>query len=315
MTEPLTVEDRPTLMPIRHPDVYEFACRAEKAIWVTADVKLDKDPVHWAKLSPDVQTFISFVLAFFVGAESTVIATIVQRFHSEIEMHEARQFYGLQIGVETIHEKQYNLLINALIPDEKEQFKLNSSVQNVPCIRAKAQWARDYISNKDASLATRMLAMACVEQIFFSSSFAAIYWVKTYLKVLPGVTQANEYISRDEGLHCDFAIHLLNHHIVEKLGVERMHEIVGKAAEIEKEFVRDSLKVRLIGMSSKLMQTFVEYIADRLLADLGMPPLYKSENPFPFMEFISQRYKSNFFERRVTDYARDDDEDNDNENW
>lgn len=297
-------EDRHSLFPIVHKDLYEFAKNAEKAFWVSGEVKLDKDRKDWLELSDSARQFISFVLAFFSGAEGRVIENLVHRFHKEVELPEAKYFYGIQIGVETVHEVMYNKLINAVEPDPVMQKKIFAKVQDVPCIKAKADWAEKWISNVDASFASRVIAFACVEQIYFSASFAAIYWVKTKLRKLPGLCEANELIARDEGVHCDFAIYLYNHYIKERLAPEQIQEIVRSATEIEKNYVRQSLQVDMVGMSADLMVQYVEYVADRLLSELGVEDIYHSTNPFGFMNHISNMYKSNFFERRVTDYAK-----------
>lgn len=331
--EPLLTEnpERFTLFPIEHDDLFEYANKAEKAFWITDEVLLRKDVLEWPTLRPAEQKFISFILAFFSGAEGKVIENLVKRFLAEVETEEAKQFYELQVAVEAIHKKQYNLLINALIPDKEEQKKLFSSIKTVPCIAAKADWAEKFINDESLSFAERVIAFACVEQIFFSASFAAIYWVKVHLRKLPGLCHANELISRDEGLHCDFAIHLYNNHIVNKVSVSRVQHIVREAAEIEKGFVRDSLDVRLVGMSPDLMCAYVDYVADRLLQRLkqphnsnnnnvdqyvtdrglhtndrrvSIPIIYGVQNPFGFMRFMSVPMKSNFFERDPSEYQR-----------
>jgi len=334
--EPLLTEDpeRYTLFPIKYKDLYDFATTAENAFWVTDDVDMVKDVMQWPTLREAERKFISFILAFFAGAEGSVIDNLIKRFHGDVEAEEAKQFYEIQVGVEAIHKKQYNLMINSLIPDETEQRKLFSSIKTVPCIRAKNDWAAKYI-NSSLSFGERVIAFAAVEQIFFSGSFAAIYWVKVHLKKLPGLCHANELISRDEGLHCDFAILLYNDHIINKTPISKIQEIIRGAAEIEKNFVRESLNVRLVGMSPELMCRYVDYVADRLLLRLKqpfnkdgslvdnyladrrllptdpekdqrkpVPVIYGAKNPFAFMRFMSAPYKSNFFEREPSDYQR-----------
>jgi ribonucleoside-diphosphate reductase beta chain len=304
--EPLLTHDdnRYSLFPVVHQELYDYANKAEKAFWVTSEVELKKDVLEWPTLKPAEQKFISFILAFFSGAENRVIDNLVKRFHEEVQVEEARLFYEIQIGVEGIHKKQYNLIIDALIPNADEQKTLFASIETVPCIRAKAQWADTFINDPHLPFATRLLAFACVEQIFFSASFAAIYWVKIHLKKLPGLTHSNELISRDEGLHCDFAIHLYNEHVVNKLSPDKVAEVVRAAAEIEKNFVRDSLDVKLVGMSSELMCEYVEYVADRMMTKLRCQAMYNTPNPFSFMRFMSAPNKSNFFERHVSEYSR-----------
>lgn len=335
--EPLLAEDptRHGLFPVRHRDLYDMATKAENAFWVTKDVDMTKDVVQWPTLRPTERKFISFILAFFSGAEGRVIDNLVKRFHDDVACEEAKQFYELQVAVEAIHKKQYGLMIDALVPDVEEQTKLFASIETVPCIAAKAAWAERYINDQSLTFAERLIAFACVEQIFFSGSFAAIFWVKVHLKKLPGVCHANELISRDEGLHCDFAIHVYNNHIVNKLDVAKIQEIVRSAAEIEKDFVRGSLDVRMVGMSPELMCRYIEYVADRMLNRLKMPynkdgslvdqcvlnrsllpsdpakdrrngvaAIYGTRNPFSYMRFMSAPNKSSFFERDVSEYQR-----------
>lgn len=305
--EPLLQKDpsRASYFPVKHHDLDAFGERGEQAIWVTQEVDLKRDRADWATLNDNVRQFVSFIIAFFAEAEDVVIDNLVHWMHTSVEVPEAKFFFGIQIGVETIHWKQYNKIIDSLIDDENEKNKLFEAAKSVPVIKAKADWARRCIQDANASFAMRTLMFAVVEMIFFSASFAGIYWVRVHLGKLPGLCQANELIARDEGLHCEFACHILNNHIQEKLPTETIHRVVREAAEIEKAFVRESLRTDLIGMRADQMCAYVEYISDRLLADLKQPPIFHTKNPFVrLMRFISAPCKKNFFEGRVTEYKR-----------
>lgn len=314
---------RASFFPIKYPDIDAFGVRAERAIWVTQEVQLKNDRTDWATLDDNVRQFISFILAFFAEAEDVVVDNLVHWLHASVEVPECKWFFGLQIGVETIHWRQYGLIIDALIDDDAEKDRLFRAARNVPVIRNKSDWARKYIQDDSLSFGTRLAAAVCVEGIFFSSSFAAIYWVKVNLNKLDGICQANELIARDEGLHQEFCTYLLNHYCESRPSSAELSAMVREAAEIEKAFVMESLRVDLVGMRATKMAQYVEYVADRVMADLGEEPIYGTDNPFQrLMRIMSAPTKTNFFENEVTEYTRgeaatttaaaaaDDDDDN-----
>ena len=295
-------DTRFVLHPINYQDVYAMGEMAEAAFWTTGEVDLSKDLRDWNALTPNQRYFIEQVLAFFAASDGIVIENIAARFMSEVTMPEARYFYGLQLGIETIHSKMYSLLIDTYIQDPARRIELLRAVTLTPCIAAKAQWALQYLQST-ASFPTRLLAFACVEGIFFSASFAAIYYIKT-LGVLPGLTHSNELIARDEGLHTEFAVLLYNRYVDERLSVSEAHRVVGDATATEIQFVRESLPVALVGMNADMMCQYVQYVADRLLLSLGYPVLFGQTCPFDFMMNIATETKTNFFERRVSEYKR-----------
>jgi len=257
---------------------------------------------HWENLKDDERKFIKHVLAFFAASDGIVNENLIERFSQEVQVTEARCFYGFQIAMENIHSEMYSLLINTYVRDTAEKDYLFNAIETMPCVRKKADWALKWINDKNATFAERIIAFAAVEGIFFSGSFAAIFWLKKR-GLMPGLTFSNELISRDEGLHCDFAC-LMFKHLVNKPTTERVHEIIRDAVSIEQEFLTDALPVRLIGMNCELMKTYIEFVADRLIGELNCPKIYNSENPFDFMELISLEGKTNFFEKRVGEYQK-----------
>ncbi len=302
--EPLLVETRNrfVLHPIQHFDVYQMAEHAEEAFWTTGEVDLSKDREDWQKLTKDQRFFIEQVLAFFAASDGIVIENLGLRFMQEVQQPEARYFYGIQIGIETIHSKMYSMLIDTYVQNETRRLELFDAINTMPCIKKKADWALKYLHNAD-SFACRLLAFACVEGLFFSSSFAAIYYIKT-LGLLPGLTQSNELIARDEGLHTEFAVLLYTKYVQNKLSSHAVHDLFREAVAIEETFVCESLPVRLLGMNQDLMCQYVRYVADRLLVSLGYTKLWNVVNPLDFMVNLSTETKTNFFERRVTEYKR-----------
>lgn len=290
---------RYVMFPIQHPDIWQFYKKAESAFWTVEEVLLSIDVTDFAKLSKDEQHFIKYVLAFFAASDGLVNENLVDRFASEITWLEAKCFYGLQIAMENIHSEMYSKLIDTLISDEAERNFLFNSITTVPSIGKKAAWAKKWIESSD-DFDSRMVAFACVEGIFFSGSFAAIFWLKKR-GIMPGLTFSNELISKDEAGHTEFAC-LLHTYIVNKCTTVR--QIVAEAVEIEKEFISESLPVSLIGMNCKLMCEYIEFVADRLLYNLGEKKLYNTKNPFPWMENISLAGKTNFFEKKEANYQK-----------
>lgn len=293
--------DRYTLFPIQYDDIYQMYKRQVDSFWRPEEVDLSRDLNDWAKLTDDERHFISMTLAFFAGSDGLVMENISMRFLNDVKVAEARSFYAFQSAMESIHSEMYSILIETYIKDTAEKNKLFKAIDNFPCITTKARWAEKWIGDDDASFASRLLAFACVEGIFFSSSFASIYWIKKR-GLMPGLTLSNEFISRDEALHTEFAI-LVYSKLNNKVSKARATEIIRDATEIEKSFITDSLPCRLIGMNSKLMTQYVEFVADRLCVQLGYEKIYGSHNPFDFMELISVETKTNFFERTNSEYA------------
>ncbi|CAK8563567.1 unnamed protein product [Lathyrus sativus] len=289
------------MFPIRYKQLWEMYKKAEASFWTAEEVDLSYDVHHWATLSDSEKHFISHVLAFFATSDGIVLENLAARFLNDVQIPEARAFYGFQIAIENIHSEMYSLLLETYIKDSIEKHKLFNAIENLPCVARKAEWALSWI-NSSTSFAERLVGFACVEGIFFSGSFCAIFWLKKR-GLMPGLTFSNELISRDEGLHCDFAC-LLYSLLLRKLDCERVHSIVHEAVEIETEFVCDALPCALIGMNSTLMSQYIKFVADRLLVSLGCTKNYKVENPFDWMEFISLQGKANFFERRVGDYQK-----------
>jgi len=276
--------------------------KAEASFWTAEEIDLGSDMADWVKLSDNERHFIGHILAFFAASDGIVNENLAQNFMTELQSPEGRCFYGFQIAVENIHSETYSLLIDTYIKDTNEKMRLLHAIDTVPCVQKKAQWALQWCDADIASFAERCVAFCVVEGIFFSGSFCAIFWLKKR-GLMPGLAFSNELISRDEGLHCDFACMLYNK-LVNKLPAERIVEIVTNAVEIEKEFVSDALPVELIGMNSGLMQQYIEFCADRLLVALGASKHYKTANPFEWMEMISLQGKTNFFEKRVGEYAK-----------
>jgi len=302
--EPL-LKDNPqrfVIFPIQYDDIFAMYKKAVASFWTVEEVDLSKDITDWDKLKNDERHFISHVLAFFAASDGIVNENLVERFCQEVQVPEARCFYGFQIAMENIHSEMYSLLINTFVRESEEQARLFNAIETVPCIKKKADWALRYISHETASYAERIIAFAAVEGIFFSGSFASIFWLKKR-GLMPGLTFSNELISRDEGLHTDFAC-LMYKHLVSKLSEERVKSIIADAVKIEQEFLTDALPVNLIGMNCVLMSQYIEFVADRLLMELGCTKTYNVENPFDFMENISLEGKTNFFEKRVGEYQK-----------
>lgn len=303
-TEPILKEnkDRFVLFPIQHNDIWEFYKKAEASFWTAEEIDLSQDLKDWANvINDDEQHFIKHVLAFFAASDGIVNENLAENFVAEVQYTEAKFFYGFQIAVENIHSETYSLLIDTYVKDPKEKDYLLNAIETMDCVAQKANWALRWI--EEGSFAERLIAFAAVEGIFFSGSFCSIFWLKKR-GLMPGLSFSNELISRDEGLHCDFACLLYNNHVVNKLSVETVTEIIVDAVTIEKEFVTDALPVKLIGMNADLMCQYIEFVADRLLSELGCPKVYNSTNPFDFMEMISLQGKTNFFEKRVGEYQK-----------
>jgi len=301
--EPLLKPDdsRHVMFPIKYNDIWEMYKRQVDCFWVTQEVDLSKDLVDWEKLTGDEKHFVSMVLAFFAASDGVVMENLGARFMNEVQVSEARAFYGFQIAMENIHSEMYSLLIDTYIRDGVEKNRLFNAVNHFPCIAKKADWGKKYIADKRSSFATRLVAFSAVEGILFSSSFCCIYWLKKR-GLLPGLTFSNELISRDEALHTEFAI-LLYSKLERKLPKKKIHDIIKEAVDIEKEFITEAIPCRLIGMNSKLMCQYIEFVGDRLAVQLGYDKIYNSSNPFDFMELISVESKVNFFERTNSEYA------------
>lgn len=293
-------KDRFVLFPIKYNEIWQMYKKAEASFWTAEEIDLSHDQKDWDRLNPGERHFITHVLAFFAASDGIVNENLAVNFVREVQIPEARCFYGFQIMMENIHSETYSLLIDTYIKDNDEKQRLFQAYESIPCIKKKAEWALRWI--KSGSFAERLVAFAAIEGIFFSGSFCSIFWLKKR-GIMPGLSFSNELISRDEGLHCDFAC-LLYGMLQNKLTVDSIHEIIGNAVEIEKEFVVDALPVNLIGMNSDMMCKYIEFVADRLLVALGYPKLYKASNPFDFMELISLQGKTNFFEKRVGEYQK-----------
>lgn len=302
--EPLLQDnpDRFVVLPIQYPVVWDMYKKAMASFWTVDEVDLTKDLQHWENLKEDEQFFIKHVLAFFAASDGIVNENLVERFMAEVQMTEARCFYGFQVMIENVHSEMYSRLIEAYVKDKEEQAKLFRAIDTLPAVKRKAEWAMKWTQSSTASFGERVCAFAAVEGIFFSGSFAAIFWLKSK-GVMPGLTFSNELISRDEGLHTDFAC-LMFSMLKKKPSAERVTGIVMEAVEIEKEFLTESLPVGLLGMNDKLMAQYIEFVSDRLLVALGFQKVYLVENPFQFMENISMEGKTNFFERRVGEYQK-----------
>ncbi|XP_066255762.1 ribonucleoside-diphosphate reductase subunit M2 B-like [Euwallacea similis] len=302
--EPLLRENprRFVIFPIEYPDIWDKYKKAEASFWTTEEVDLSQDLMHWKNLTDNERHFISHVLAFFAASDGIVNENLVERFSQEVQVTEARCFYGFQIAIENIHSEMYSMLIETYISDPKEKEFLFNAIETLPCVRKKADWALTWISSKTSTFGERLVAFAAVEGIFFSGSFASIFWLKKR-GLMPGLTFSNELISRDEGLHCDFAC-LLFSHLVQKPSKERVTNIIRDAVVIEQEFLSDALPVSLIGMNCNLMCQYIEFVADRLLLELGCEKIYNVTNPFDFMAIISTEGKTNFFEKKVGEYQK-----------
>jgi ribonucleoside-diphosphate reductase beta chain len=293
-------KERFVLFPIKHKEIWEMYKKHEASFWTAEEIDLSHDQKDWESLNEGERHFITHVLAFFAASDGIVNENLAVNFMREVQLPEARCFYGFQIMMENIHSETYSLLIDTYIKDNTEKDKLFNAVETVPCVKRKADWALRWIEN--GTFAERLIAFAAVEGIFFSGSFCSIFWLKKR-GLMPGLSFSNELISRDEGLHCDFAC-LLYGMLDEKLPEEQVRAVIANAVEIEKEFVTDALPVALIGMNAKLMSQYIEFVADRLLDALGCKKIYNATNPFDFMEMISLQGKTNFFEKRVGEYQK-----------
>ena len=302
-TDPLLTEDpnRYVMFPIQDHDIWSMYKRQVDCFWRAEEIDFSKDMASWKTLSKDEKYFIKMIIAFFAGADGIVLENLGTRFMTEVQLSEARAFYGFQIAMENIHSEVYSLLIDTYVKDRVEKDSLFKAMDNFPCIKKKADWAMKWINDKRSSFATRLIAFACVEGIFFSGAFCSIFWLKKRGK-MPGLTFSNELIARDEALHTEFAV-LLYKKLLKKVPKKRVIEIVKEAVEIEREFICDALPCKLISMNSKLMSQYIEYVADRLIVQLGYDKIYDVTCPFDFMEQISIEGKTNFFEKRVGEYA------------
>lgn len=302
--EPILSEnkDRFVLFPIQHDDIWSFYKKAEASFWTAEEIDLSPDLIDWEnKLNDDERHFVKHVLAFFAASDGIVNENLAENFLAEVQYTEAKFFYGFQVAIENIHSETYSLLIDTYIKDTAEKNYLFNAIETLDCVRKKADWALRWIEK--GSFAERLVAFAAVEGIFFSGSFCSIFWLKKR-GLMPGLSFSNELISRDEGLHCDFACLLYNNHLVNKLPQQQVIDIILDAVEIEKEFILDALPVKLIGMNSDLMSQYIEFVADRLLVELNCPKQFNVNNPFDFMDMISIQGKTNFFEKRVAEYQK-----------
>ena len=301
--EPILKENnyRFVLFPIKHDDIWSYYKKAEASFWTAEEIDLGQDLKDWDTLTGDERHFIKHVLAFFAASDGIVNENLAENFVSEVQYTEAKFFYGFQIAIENIHSETYSLLIDTYVKDVQEKDGLFNALDTMDCVKKKADWALRWID--EGNFAERLVAFAAVEGIFFSGSFCSIFWLKKR-GLMPGLTFSNELISRDEGLHCDFACLLYNNHLVNKLSNEAIQTIIADAVTIEKEFVTDALPVRLIGMNAELMCQYIEFVADRLLMELNCSKIYHASNPFDFMEMISLQGKTNFFEKRVGEYQK-----------
>jgi ribonucleoside-diphosphate reductase beta chain len=304
MTEKI-LQDNPgrfVLFPIEHNDIWKYYKQQEACFWTAEEIDLAQDIQDWDnKLNDDEKHFVKHILAFFAASDGIVNENIAMNFVNEVQYTEAKMFYGFQIMMENIHSETYSLLIDSYIKDKQEQLNLFNAIETIPAIKKKAEWAMRWIEK--GTFVERLIAFAAVEGIFFSGSFCSIFWLKKR-GLMPGLTFSNELISRDEGMHCDFACHLFNNHIQNKLSEAKIKEIIVGALAIEKEFILEALPVRLIGMNADLMSQYLEFVTDRLLMALGCSKVYNSENPFDFMQNIALQGKTNFFEKRVAEYQK-----------
>ena len=302
-TEPLLAPDdnRFVMFPIKHQDIWEMYKKQIDCFWRAEEIDLTKDLTHWESLDKHERYFISMILAFFAASDGIVLENLASRFMNDVQVSEARAFYGFQIAMENIHSETYSILIETYIKDTEEKSKLFNAIEHFPCIKKKSDWAQKWIHDNRSSFATRLVAFACIEGIFFSGAFCSIYWLKKR-GLMPGLTFSNELISRDEALHCEFAV-LLYSKLVKKVDKARIHEIIKEAVEIETEFICNALPCRLIGMNSELMTQYIQFVADRLCVQLGYKKIYNVTNCFDWMELISLESKTNFFEKRTDAYA------------
>ena len=294
-------DNRFVMFPIRFEDIWEMYKKQVDCFWRPEEVDLSKDSPHWDSLNDNEKYFISMILAFFAASDGIVLENLASRFMNDIQISEARAFYGFQIAMENIHSHTYSLLIDSYIKDKEQKDKLFNAIQHFPCIKKKSDWAQKWIHDNRSSFATRLVAFACVEGIFFSGAFCSIFWLKKR-GLMPGLTFSNELISRDEALHCEFAV-LLYSKLQKKIDKARIHEIIKEAVDIEIEFICQALPCKLIGMNSDLMTQYIKFVADRLALQLGYKKIYNVSNPFQWMELISLEGKTNFFERKVSEYS------------
>jgi ribonucleoside-diphosphate reductase subunit M2 len=301
--EPLLTPDdnRFVMFPIKHDDIWKMYKKQVDCFWRAEELDLSKDLAHWDGLSSDEKHFIKMILAFFAASDGIVLENLAMRFMNDVQLSEARAFYGFQIAMENIHSESYSLLIETYVKDKEEKQQLFNAITTYPCIKKKADWAQKWIHDNRSSFATRLVAFACVEGIFFSGAFCSIFWLKKR-GLMPGLTFSNELISRDEALHCEFAV-LLHSKLVKQISKSRLHEIIKEAVEIEIEFICEALPCRLIGMNSQLMSQYIQFVADRLCLQLGHDKIYNVSNCFQFMELISLESKTNFFEKKLSEYA------------
>jgi|UniRef100_A0A6C0IJN2 ribonucleotide reductase beta subunit family protein with ferritin-like domain len=302
--------DRYVMFPIKDNEIWKMYKKQVECFWRAEEVDLSNDMLDWSKLTYDERHFITMILAFFAASDGIVLENLAARFMGEVQLAEARAFYGFQIAMENIHSEMYSLLIDSYVKNEQEKTRLFKAIDAFPCIQKKADWAIQWINDKTNDFATRLVAFACVEGIFFSGAFCSIFWLKKR-GLMHGLTFSNEFISRDEALHTEFAV-LLYKKLNSPLSKEKIHKIIQEAVSIETEFICDALPCRLIGMNSDMMRRYIQFVADRLCMQLGYEKIYNTKNPFDFMEMISLESKTNFFESRVSDYAlaektRDDD--------
>jgi ribonucleoside-diphosphate reductase beta chain len=294
--------NRFVIFPIEHPDLWDLYKKQQACIWTAEEIDLSQDLNDWRNvLNEDEKYFVKNILAFFAASDGIVNENLAENFVKEVQYSEAKFFYGFQIMMENIHSETYSLLIDTYIQEQEEKNMLFKAIDTIPAVKKKAEWALKWIDSPHFQ--ERLIAFAAVEGIFFSGSFCSIFWLKKR-GLMPGLSFSNELISRDEGMHCDFAVHLHNNHIINKVSPDRIKEILTSALEIEKEFITESLPVRLIGMNSELMIQYLEFVTDRLLLDLGCSRVYNSENPFDFMANIALQGKTNFFEKRVGEYQK-----------
>jgi ribonucleoside-diphosphate reductase subunit M2 len=301
--EPLLNEDdnRFVMFPIKYDDIWEMYKKQIDCFWRPEEIDLTKDLIHWENLSDEERFFISRILAFFAASDGIVLENLACRFMKDVQVSEARAFYGFQIAMENIHSETYSLLIETYIKDKEEKHQLFNAINNFPCIKKKSDWSQKWIHDNRSSFATRLVAFACVEGIFFSGAFCSIYWLKKR-GLLPGLSFSNELISRDEALHCEFAV-LLYSKLLKKLDKNRIHDIIKEAVDIEIEFICEALPCKLIGMNSSLMSQYIKFVADRLCVQLGYKKIYNVVNCFDWMELISLEGKTNMFERNLSEYS------------
>lgn len=302
-SEPLLTEnpERFVMFPLTDKSIWDMYKKQMDCFWRAEEIDLSQDLSDWEKLNDNEKHFIKMVLAFFAASDGIVLENLGMRFLSEVQLPEARAAYGFQLAMENIHSETYSLLIDTYIKDQTEKNKLFKALDNFPCINKKAQWALKWINDNRSNFSTRLLAFACIEGIFFSGSFCSIYWLKKR-GLMPGLTFSNELISRDEGMHTDFAV-LLYSKLIKKTKKSKVYELIKEAVQIEKEFICEALPCKLIGMNQKLMKQYIEFVADRLVVQLGYSKIFNASNPFDFMEMISLDGKTNFFEKRVGDYS------------